>query len=140
MRKMNKMRRCNLALLVLTVLLLASCLMLLGLQGEPWLGLDYGAWVWIHVALALAMMGLIVRHLYLHFGRKRWLERVRKLRSHVTRLLFWLGVLAAVSGLVVLVVWLVNPVHGPAGKVHAWVALIFLLFTIGHIVKRWRRL
>ena len=131
MNKREKLKCCNYALLVCLLPVLATGIILeCGVAGR--------AFVLVHVVLAVSMMSLAAYHLYLHVGSKGWWQRVKKLKSHVTRLLVRVAMLTAASGLVALVAWLFCRQHTSIGGLHGVIGFFFLLIAAGHTVKRWK--
>ena len=82
------------------------------------------------------MVLLVLWHLYLHFGTKQWLQKLKKLKSHVTGKLFYIYLIAFISGLIALPQWLIHASHTTIGGVHGKLALIFIIVAIGHAIKR----
>ena len=131
MNKRGKLKCCNYALLVCLLPVLATGIILeCGVAGR--------AFVLVHVVLAVSMMSLAAYHLYLHVGSKGWWQRVKKLKSHATRLLVRVAMLAAASGLVALVAWLFCRQHTSIGGLHGVIGFFFLFIAAGHTLKRWK--
>ncbi|MDE6534673.1 MAG: hypothetical protein K2K82_01540 [Muribaculaceae bacterium] len=129
MNKGQKLKVCDWVLAVLLPLVLASSLQLEATSSR-------GLWpVIFHVVVAGAFMGLIIRHIYLHFQWKKWLTKFGKLKVP-TRILWWLYFFTFASGVATFIHWLTVNQHGPLGGVHGKIGLLMLAFAIGHTVKR----
>ncbi|MDE6300247.1 MAG: hypothetical protein K2M19_00840 [Muribaculaceae bacterium] len=132
MKKSEKLRLCNRILLLLVVVMLLSAVQLEFTHSS-------GVWpVWVHIGLGCLFMAVIAVHIYLHFGRSDWFAKFRKQKSVVTRILWWLTVIVALSGLVAFAHWLASGVHAPIGGVHGKIGFLMLAFALGHIIKRFR--
>lgn len=130
MKKIEKLRICNCSLLVLTVAILASGIQL---EATDSAGLTP---VWIHVAIGLAFMAVVAYHVFLHFGKSNWFSRFRKQKSPVTRILWWVGLITLLTGLIAWIHWLTTFTHAPIGGVHGKIGFLMIILAIGHICKR----
>ncbi len=136
MNKRNLLRACDITLVVVSVLILASSIQMEASAGMPWHGIPFVVYMTIHVLLACLMMGLVVYHLYLHFGWKAWVNKIKNLPKKPTK---WLSVVAAMTlltGVAALVVLLINMHHTSLGGVHGKIGLLMLAIVIGHTIKR----
>ena len=129
---------CNACLAVMAAVMLLSGLQLEVCGGRGLMELGFNAMVWAHSIAGAAMMAAVAWHLHLHFGRGGWLKKMRKLKNRPTRVLCVLWTLMAVLSIAALVHFVLQPQHSPLGAVHGKVGFLFLLFCIGHTVKRWR--
>ena len=132
MSEVKKLRLCDWMLVFATAFILAS-----GIQLEVTDSSSI-AWVSIHIIIGSLFFANIVWHLYLHFGRKSWVQRLRKQKSPVTRWLAILAFLTLVSALFAVLHWIGSYVHSPIGAVHGKIGFIFLILAIGHTIKRLR--
>ncbi len=130
MTKKYKLRLCDWTLAVLMISILAS-----GIQLEV-IDSRSVAWVWIHVIIGCLFFADIVWHLYLHFGWKSWVQRLRKQKSPVTRWLAVFALLTIISALVALFHWIGTYTHSPIGGIHGKLGFVFIALAIGHTVKR----
>ena len=137
MNKINRLRLCNLSLMVAGLLATGSSVQMEACGGRGWLGLSFATIVGVHCSLGLLMLGLVATHLYLHFGRADWLGKMRRQRNRPTR---WLGVLAVavvLSGVAACVQVAMASGYTSVGGVHGKVGFLFLLVCLGHTAKRW---
>lgn len=130
MTKGEKLELCDRQLLFSTLFILAS-----GIQLEA-TGSRGVWWVWIHVIAGCMFLAGIIWHLYLHFGWKSWVKRLRKQKSPVTRWLAIFALLMLISSLLAFFHWIVSQSHSPIGAVHGKIGFIFLVLAIGHTLKR----
>lgn len=139
MNKRLKLKCCNYSLLAFVLPVLATGIILECTGNDAGIfGISFKRIVVIHIVLAAAMMALAAYHLYLHVGSKGWWQKVKKLKSHVTRLLVRIAILTAASGLISLAVWLFNPVHTTVGGIHGKIGYLFIIIAVGHTIKRWK--
>lgn len=130
MTKAKKLRLCDWMLVFATAFILAS-----GIQLEA-TDSNSIAWVWIHVIIGCLFFANIVWHLYLHFGWKSWVQRLRKQKSPVTRWLAIFALLTLISALVAIFHWISTYTHSPIGGIHGKIGFVFIALAIGHTVKR----
>lgn len=81
-------------------------------------------------------MGFIIAHIYFHFQWKNWIERFRKLKSHVTPILAIFWALTFLTGIAAFILWLVHGTHSHLGGWHGKIGFIFIAIAIGHTIKR----
>lgn len=132
MKKAQKLKLCNRMLLVIAPLVLASSIQL------EVTGSRSPAFVWLHMALALGFVGLALWHISLNLAWGDWFGKFRKAKSPVTRTLWWLFLLTALSAAVALTHWLGTQQHSPLGGLHGKIGLAMLVIAIGHTLKRIR--
>lgn len=130
MTKGEKLKQCDWMLVFATTFILAS-----GIQLEATDSRSI-TWVWIHVIIGCLFFANIIWHLYLHFGWKSWVQRLRKQKSPVTRCLAVFALLAIISAIVALFHWVGIYIHSPIGGIHGKIGFVFLALAIGHTVKR----
>ena len=92
--------------------------------------------VWIHVIIASVFIGFIVYHINLHFGWNHWFLKIGKLKSLVTRLLWWITLITIISAIVAFIHWITTFAHSPIGGVHGKIGFIMILVAIIHTIKR----
>lgn len=130
MSKVKKLRLCDWMLVFATAFILAS-----GIQLEVTDSSSI-AWVSIHIIIGSLFFANIVWHLYLHFGRKSWVQRLWKQKSPVTRWLAIFALLTIISTFVALFHWIGTYTHSPVGAIHGKIGFVFIALAIGHTVKR----
>lgn len=89
MTKADKLGLCDWMLVFSTAIAMASSMQLEATGSRDVL------WVWLHVVVGCLFFANIVWHLYLHFGWRSWIQRLRKQKSRVTR---WLAILVLAIG------------------------------------------
>lgn len=139
MTKKEKLRTCDIALLIVAVLVLLSSVQMEATAGRPFYGVPFEAYMAVHVVSAVAMMLLVGYHLYLHFGWKKWAEKLRKTPKPATRVLAVFALLTLITGLAALVMLLIHMRHTPFGGVHGKIGFVMLAIAAGHTVKRANR-
>ena len=130
MTKVGKLRLCDWALVFATTFIFAS-----GIQLEATDSRSI-VWVLIHMIIGSLFFANIVWHLYLHFGWKSWVQRLRKQKSPLTRWLAIFALLTLISALVALFHWIGTYTHSPIIVIHGKIGFVFLILTIGNTVKR----
>ena len=130
MKKAEKLRLCDWMLVFATAFILAS-----GIQLEVTDSRNI-KWVLTHVIIGFLFFANIVWHLYLHFGWKSWVQRLRKQKSPVTRWLAVFALLTIISAFVALFHWVGSYTHSPIGGIHGKIGFVFLILVIGHTAKR----
>lgn len=139
MTKKSQLKLCNYLLLAVIPTALASSLILEAGGGADAFGLPFAGHVWLHVAVCTGMLALVGWHLFLHFGKSGWGNKVKRLKSPVTRTLVWLTIVLLISAATALPHWMGSGMqHTTWGGVHGKIGFLFLLVAIGHTVKRWR--
>ena len=130
MKKIIKLRICNWLLLFLTVVILVS-----GIQLE----VTYSSGVvsvWLHIAIGLLFMALAAYHVFLHFGHLNWFHKIRKQKSQVTRILWWVALVTLISGFAAMIHWITTSTHSTIGGVHGKLGFVMIILSIGHLAKR----
>lgn len=130
MSRVEKLRLCGWMLVFATTFILASSLQLEVTDSRSIV------WVLIHVIIGSLFFANIVWHLYLHFGWKSWIQRLRKQKSPVTRWLAVFALFTLISALVALFHWIDTYTHSQVGAIHGKVGFVFIALAIGHTVKR----
>lgn len=130
MIKAKKLKICDWLLLVATVVMLASSIQLEATGSRA------VVWVCLHIIVGCLFFANIIWHLYLHFGWKLWLQRLRKQKSPVTRLLAVFGLLTLISAIVASAHWIGSWTHSSLGGVHGKIGFVFVAIAIGHTAKR----
>lgn len=130
MKKADKLKLCNWSLLFLLLLTLASAIQLEATHSSSCLC------VWYHIIIATFFSLCIVYHIKLHFGWEKWFSKVHKLKSNVTKILWWLFLLTVLSSVIAFIHWLSAYSHSPIGGIHGKIGLLMIAVAIGHTVKR----
>ena len=130
MSKAEKLRLCDWMLVFATVFILASSIQLEVTDSRNII------WVLIHIIIGSLFFANIVWHLYLHFGWKSWVQRLRKQKSPVTHWLTVFALLTLISVFIALFHWIGTYTHSPIGGIHGKIGFVFLIIVIGHTVKR----
>ena len=133
MNTAKKLKICNRLFGLTLILMLAS-----GIQLEATAG-RYAWSVWVHIALGIILSVLSICHIYLHYRFSNWFVRFAKNRNKVTRVLWWVFLLTAVSGIAATVQWLVENGHSPIGGVHGKIGFVMIIVAIIHAVKHIRQ-
>lgn len=129
---MKRLKICNRLLGLTLILILASGIQLEVTSGSP-------AWsVWVHIALGLVLTALAFYHIYLHYRKANWFARFAKNRNTSTRILWWVFLLTAVSGLAATVGWIGDKVHSPLGAVHGKIGFLMVIVAIVHVARHLR--
>lgn len=134
MKIQEKLKVCNKWLKVILLLILAS-----GIQLEATSG-RYAWSVWVHIVLGLILTGLSIYHIYLHYKNSNWFTRFAKKRNKVTRVLWWVFLLTAVSGIAATLQWLMEGGHSPIGGVHGKIGFLMVIVAIIHAVRHIRQI
>lgn len=95
-------------------------------------------WVWIHIVVGTFFMALGFLHIYIHLGASNWFSRFHKLKSPVTRILWWITLLTLVTVVIATGHWLGSFTHSSIGGVHGKLGFMMIILCLCHIVKRIR--
>ena len=126
----ERLRVCDRTLGIVLIVMLAS-----GIQLEATSG-RYAWSVWAHIALGIILTVLSLRHIYLHYRWVNWFALFAKNKNTVTRVLWWVFLLTAVTGIIATVVWLVGHDHSPIGAIHGKIGFLMILAGIIHHKRR----
>lgn len=126
----TRLKVCNRTLGVTMLLMLAS-----GIQLEATSG-RYVWSVWLHIALGILLIAFCLYHIYLHYKSSNWFARFSKNKNLVTRILWWVFLLTAVTGIAATALWIGNPVHTHFGAIHGKIGFLMALIAIIHVVRR----
>lgn len=129
---MKRLKICNRLLGLTLILILASGLHLEVTSGR------YAWSVWVHIVLGLVLTALAFYHIYLHYRKANWFARFAKNRNTTTRVLWWVFLLTAVSGLAATVGWVGDNVHSPLGAVHGKIGFLMVIVAIVHVARHLR--
>ena len=137
MTKAERIKICNIALLLTALPMFVSSIQMEVCGGKPLANLDFAHYMAIHAILGSVMIALLITHLFMHFGWQSWLQKIKKLKSKPTKLLCALFLLMLVSGIVSLLHNVALMGHSIIGAIHGKIGFVFLAICIGHIIKRW---
>ena len=136
MNKRDKLKYCNYSLLISILPMLVTSILLVYMNVKDLYGTSFLLAAGCHAVFALIMLGLVIYHLYLHFGNNKWRLKISKLKSHVTKILIVIALFTFISGISTAIQWCVLPSHSALGAIHGRIGIFFLLFAIGHTLKR----
>lgn len=130
MKKITKLKICNWGLLVLTIAILISGIQLEAIHSNSVIS------VWIHILIGILFMGMVVYHVFLHFGTNDWLTKIRKQKSRVMSIMWWVTLASLVTGIASMVHWFATFSHAHIGGVHGKLGFLMIILSLGHICKR----
>lgn len=130
MTKLRKIRLCNWALLISTPLILAS-----SIQLEATGSRDVTL-VWLHMAIGTIFMLLVFWHLALNLKWGNWFKKISRLKSPVTKILWWVTLILCISAIAALIHWSGTYTHSPIGGLHGKIGFVMIVIAIGHTLKR----
>lgn len=129
----ERLKACDKTLGIVLIVMLAS-----GIQLEATSG-RYAWTVWAHIALGIVLTALSVWHIYLHYRWSDWFARFRKNRNQSTRILWWVFLLTAVTGIIATAVWLAAHEHSHIGAIHGKIGFLMVIVGIIHALGHRRR-
>jgi len=132
MKKITKLQMCNWSLLLLTVIMFAS-----GLQLEINNTCER-LWAWLHIALGLLYIGMIIWHISLHVTVATGNHKKHSDGSKGIGVVGLFFVLTFISGIVAMVHWIGSYFHSTLGGIHGKIGFIFIIFVLWHIHKYFR--
>lgn len=133
MNTASRLKICNRSLGFVLILIIVS-----GIQLEATSG-QYAWSMWVHIVLGILLIVFSAYHIFLHYRRSNWFARFARNRNAVTRVLWWIFLLTAATGIVATIVWLDGNLHSHLGAVHGKVGFLMALAAIVHVVKNIRR-
>lgn len=128
----NRLKVCDRSLGIVLLLILAS-----GIQLEA----TSGRYVWsvrLHVALGVLLCALSFYHIYLHYKKSNWFARFAKNPNVSTRILWWVFLLTAASGIAVVAEWIAGG-HTPVGGIHGKIGFLMVIVGIVHVAGHIRK-
>lgn len=129
MNTASRLKLCNRSLGCVLILMLVS-----GIQLEATFG-QYSWSVWMHIILGILLTILSLRHIYLHYRNSNWFARFAKNRNTVTRMLWWVFLLTAITGLASTAIWLGSFNHSHFGAVHGKIGFLMVLLAVIHVIR-----
>ncbi len=137
MTKKNQFKVCNRCLLALTVIVLASGILLECLHGSPLLGIECSVFALIHIVLCVCYMVLVLWHILLHWCKLgEWWSRIVKHHSIGFKLTALFFLLTFLTGLVCVPMW-ISCGHTGFGGWHGKFGFIAILLLLPHIKRHW---
>ena len=130
MKKARKLKLCNWLLLVLAPIVLASSIQL------EVTGSSDPTFVFLHIIVAILFVSLAVWHIALNLKWGNWFSKISKMKRPVTKVLWWLFLLTAISAIIALTHWLQSFEHSPLGGLHGKIGMAMIAVAIGHTLKR----
>lgn len=137
MNKVSTFKVCNLLLMTFAVLSLASSIQMEACGGKSLFGFPFATWMYLHCILGTLMFILVIEHLYLYFGKRNWITKVKGLKRQ-TKWLCVIFVILLFISIVAFIRTMIFTTHSPIGAVHGKIGFLFMLFCIRHIAKRWK--
>lgn len=129
----SRLKLCNRTLGITLLLMLASGIQLEATSGRyPWS-------VWVHIILGILLTVLSLYHIYLHYRKSNWFTQFAKNRNASTRILWWVFLLTAVTGIGATISWLADNQHTPLGGVHGKIGFLMVIIAIIHAVPHIRK-
>lgn len=133
MNKTTKFKMCNRWLAVIMLLIFIS-----GLQLEVTSGM-YQWSVWVHIFLGLVLTILSLYHIFLHYRKSNWFARFSRNRNTSTRVLWWIFMLTAISGIAASFIWVGDYAHSKLGAVHGKLGFLMVIMAIIHVSRHIKR-
>lgn len=130
MKKITKLKICNWSLLLLTLAILISGIQLEATGSRGFLS------VWIHMGIGIFFFMFVAYHFFLHFGKSNWFSKFHKLKTQFTRVLWWVSLIALITGVVAAIHWISTTGHSPIGGVHGKIGFLMIILAVCHIYKR----
>lgn len=124
-----KLRICDRSLGLTTLAMLAS-----GLQLEATSG-RYEWSVWAHIILGIILIILSIYHISLHYSFSNWFARFAKNKNMATKILWWVFLLTAVTGIMATAQWLVHFSHSSIGGIHGKIGFLMVIVAIVHAAR-----
>lgn len=133
MKVATKFKLCNRSLALLLVVMLAS-----GIQLEATGGV-YAWSVWAHIIIGLIFTALCIYHIYLHYKFSNWFSRFAKNRNTITKILWWVFLFTAVSGIAATVIWIGDSAHSILGGIHGKIGFLMIVVAVIHALRHKKR-
>lgn len=133
MNNATKLKVCDGWLGRILILILAS-----GIQLEVTSG-RYAWSVWAHIVLGIILTVLSCYHIYLHYRTGNWFSRFSKNKNVITKILWWVFLMTAVTGIIATFVWIDGQSHSHIGAVHGKIGFLMVILGIVHAVRHLRK-
>lgn len=135
MTKKNQFKVCNRCLLALTVIVLASGILLECLHGSPLPGIECSVFTLIHIVLCVCYMVLVLWHILLHWRKLgEWWNKIVRHHSIGFKLTALFFLLTFLTGLVCVPMW-ISCGHTGLGGWHGKFGFIAILLLLPHIKR-----
>ena len=129
---------CSILLIAVSILTIASSILLECLHGKSFLDIDFSTWIWLHIGMGIACSIVVFYHVYLHLKKPRhWLKWVFQLNSKLTKWLAWSFGIVAITGIIAMVCVCCGMGHTAIGGLHGKIGLFLIFLMIYHLIKRW---
>ncbi len=138
MNKIKRLKFCNLCLILATISVLISSIQMEVCGGKGVFHLSFSTLMYLHSLLGLFMFLMVGIHLYLHFGKSKWIAKIRKQKSKPTKWLCVVFGIMLILSVITFIATVPRMTHSPLGAIHGKLGFIFILFCIGHTAKRWK--
>lgn len=133
MKQATKLKICNRSLGFILLLMLAS-----GIQLEATSG-QYAWSVWLHIILGILLTAVSLYHIFLHYRSGNWFARFAKNRNITTRILWWVFLLTAISGIAATIIWLEGHNHSHLGAIHGKIGFLMVIVAAIHAARHIRK-
>lgn len=133
MKQATRLKICNRSLGFILLLMLAS-----GIQLEATSG-QYAWSVWLHIILGILLTAASLYHIFLHYKSVNWFARFAKSRNFTTRILWWIFLLTAISGIAATFIWLDGHNHSHFGAIHGKIGFLMVILAIIHAARHLRK-
>ena len=134
--KSNRLKICNVALMIVAIFMLISSIQMEALAGDSLLGISFESLTFIHAGIGMTMFGLVAWHLYLHFGNSSWIAKLGQ-SPRLTKFLAIFGATTLASGIFILIYMLKYFEHNLVGAIHGKIGFVFIALCGIHIYKYW---
>lgn len=129
MKQNAKFKICNRWLVSILLLMLVS-----GIHLEM-TSCKYVWSVWLHIILGFLLTGMSLYHIFLHYRYGNWFALFAKNRNITTRVLWWIFILTAVSGIASGVIWLNGYGHSHLGGIHGKIGFLMIVIAVLHFLR-----
>lgn len=134
--KRNKLYYCNVILLLVMPLAVATGIILEVSGGDAFYGIENHYLVNTHIILSFSLALLVLWHLYLHWGWiVNWAGKFTNIVRKPTKWLTVLLALAVLSGIVAMSQWFLHG-HSGIGSIHGKIGFMGGFLMIMHVLKR----
>lgn len=125
----KRLKVCNRSLGIVLILMLIS-----GIQLEVTSG-RYVWSVWVHIVLGIILTALSLYHIRLHYKTGNWFARFVKNKNTVTRILWWVFQLTAITGIAATIEWIIGQHHSPLGGIHGKIGFLMFIVALIHVIR-----
>lgn len=125
----KRLKVCNRSLGIVIILMLIS-----GIQLEATSG-RYVWSVWIHITFGIILTILSLYHIHLHYKTGNWFSRFARNKNTVTRILWWVFLLTAATGIAATLMWVIVPIHSHIGAIHGKIGFLMVVAALIHAIR-----